>query len=486
MTQAQYPTGYTVPLQQAALGVAQHQQRTAGYLNNQGQCTNAPMIQLPQSREHTRAHAHAPMQNPSMYAGPFPTAPPRWSNAAHTRAQGYSCDNSGPITYARRVKMQACQQQPYTSPLHATGGHPGHIPFGPSSSGDRSFLPCFSTPFIANAPLELAPLSAGSRSVADGPTHVSTIDPQVLPEFALPFPENNSLRCPSGLSAIDDMGFRAGEPLDLYHSTKRDGTECHTEVLLPPSHGPRVSSRPTPVEVFSSADNPPSRVPPSIESAGVTIYGQISSSEAARTSSDANVCSTNGKPASPNRKIGPDRSDRSLVMRKMKPYQRPAPSAARKTRLIPHEGNLDRLQQRCMGQGADDGVIRLLGVIFAKEVSLEALTRPFTDADVETEEFGIRPGQVYTALLEHTIEQEGVTPRHICRLCHSNQTWKHSRDVLRHLRRDHFGLAEICGNWYIFNRYSSLAGANVISGDAVAESSTPSLRWHGTPASNLT
>lgn len=73
------------------------------------------------------------------------------------------------------------------------------------------------------------------------------------------------------------------------------------------------------------------------------------------------------------------------------------------------------------------------------------LTRSLTDAEVETKELGIVTGRVYTAFLE--LARDG---RYICRLCHRDQTWKYARDAVRHLTRDHFGLAERCGDWYVF------------------------------------
>ena len=108
-----------------------------------------------------------------------------------------------------------------------------------------------------------------------------------------------------------------------------------------------------------------------------------------------------------------------------------------------------RLQQRCRRQGADEGAIELLGKVFTHEVSLEALTRPLTDGEVETKEFGIETGRIYIAFLEAINEEEGVGTYYICRLCNSEQIWKHHKDVVRHLRRDHFGFADVCNQWYV-------------------------------------
>lgn len=166
------------------------------------------------------------------------------------------------------------------------------------------------------------------------------------------------------------------------------------------------------------------------------------------------------EPTSPSRGDEPKNNDKKDKEQEPEPSQGPIPPAARKTRPVKYEGDLARLQQRCREKGADEGVVSLLGKIFADEVSLEALIRPLTDAEVETKEFGIKTGKIYTAFLEYTNE-ESVASRCICRLCHmhSKQTWKHSKDVLRHLRRDHFGLADVCKQWYVSNYSLTAASA---------------------------
>ncbi len=163
-----------------------------------------------------------------------------------------------------------------------------------------------------------------------------------------------------------------------------------------------------------------------------------------------------GVPTSLNQQIGATSSNGNERRQVPKPYQRPTP-AARKNRPITYEGNLVRLQQRCRRQGADEGAIVLLGKVFANEVSLKALTRPLTDAEEETKEFGVGTGRVYIAFLETINEGEGVGTYYVCRLCHSAQIWRHHKDVLRHLRRVHFGLADVCNQWYVSGRSLTLS-----------------------------
>ena len=150
---------------------------------------------------------------------------------------------------------------------------------------------------------------------------------------------------------------------------------------------------------------------------------------------------------------------------------RPIASPTRKTRAVGYTDNVIWLQERCREQGADEGAIEILGRIFVNGINLESVMRPLTDAEVENEEFGIGTGKVYTAFLEPT-NKEGAPPRWICRLCHSAQTWKHSKDVVRHLRRDHFGLADICEQWYVLTHSLTSEGTNVFPGDAATRSFT--------------
>jgi hypothetical protein len=204
---------------------------------------------------------------------------------------------------------------------------------------------------------------------------------------------------------------------------------------------------------FSLADDPYSHVPPYLAHANLTASGVAPNFGAAPGGSNMTVggTSTVDELALFNQHVRPSRTDRTNRGQGSKPYQRPTP-VARKTRPITYEGNLVRLQQRCWGQGTDEGAIGLLGKVFANEVSLGALTRLLTDAEVETKEFGVETGRVYIAFLETVNEEEGVEPRYVCRLCHSERTWKHHKDALRHLRRDHFGLADVCDQWYVFGR----------------------------------
>src|SRR5258706_15725860 len=105
-----------------------------------------------------------------------------------------------------------------------------------------------------------------------------------------------------------------------------------------------------------------------------------------------------------------------------------------------------------------------MGKVFTNEVSLKALTRALTDAEVETKEFGVETGRVYLAFLESINEGEGVGTYYVCRLCHSEQIWRQHKDVLRHLRRDHFGLSYVCKYWDVTCGFLAFFIINILPG----------------------
>ena len=210
----------------------------------------------------------------------------------------------------------------------------------------------------------------------------------------------------------------------------------------------------TPVEAVSPVNDPIFCVSPYFPPAILTAFSDTPNFRPLPSGLCSNIVD---EPTGPSQRVGPKYNDEKYKEQEPEPSQRLIPSAARKTRPVSYEGDVVRLQQRCREKGADESVIPFLGKIFADEVSLEALVRPVTDAEVETKEFGIETGKVYTAFLKYTNETS-VDPRFICRLCHvqSKQTWKNSKDVLRHLRRDHFGLSDVCKQWYVSNHSLAL------------------------------
>jgi len=450
----------------SALSVAPQQHQMAGYPAQQyqspapahwygsgAQPTNAPTSQPPQpSYGHSPTSAgpsysqhanlsHTSTRNPSMYAVPIPNVPSRGGSTQGQEQYYYP----GAAAYSQPT--QAYQQPPYTSPTHATGVYQIDTPAG--SSGSGSGLIAHPTP-----------------PVVSGPIHPNA---SVLPGMRPPFSSAGSKGAPAGYSAtVSTVGSQ-----DL-HRAGSDRNPMSTGLTAPvmdtitggSGENRFASELPTPVVIFSLDDGTFSHVPPYLAQANLTASDEIPNPGAPQGDSNANVgaTSTMTEPTSLDQHIGPIRSNRTNRRQVSKPYQRPT-RAVRKTRPITYEDNLVRLQQRCKRQGADEGAIELLGKVFANEVSLEALTRPLTDAEVHTEEFGVETGRIYTVFLETINEEEGVVSYYVCRLCHTKQIWKNHKDVLRHMRRDHFGLPEVCEQWYVFGRSLTFVSIDMSHGD---------------------
>ena len=459
--------------------VSQQQQGEAHGYESTPQQTNAPVSQLPEvfyghsptyaapvNSSHVHAYPHGLEATPSYFM--YPPLPPavlsQWNSSGGTQSQARDYATTFPQS------IQAYQPQACISPRYPMMGiHPAQTSTGFTSSGSRSILQSDS-PMMSknrstsgNAPPLTGPVSssAGYRATAGGALPVSAAPfPDSITDSILLIPEPDRNRCLSELSAMTNSPhmIRPISPDDFVH-TRRDASWESGEGVSFPHYRPEELSevsilnpaslctlvRPTPAEVISPGDRR-FQVPAPLAQASPATSGQSTDTGAERSRSSGNIRTANGKPTSSNQQLGLNR--RTSLRRGSKPYERPTPCTTHKTRPVPHEPNLERLQQRCRGQGADEIAVGFLPKIFANNgVSLEALVRPFTDAEVETGEFGGKTGNVYTAFLRYTQGEESGPPRHICRLCHSSQTWKHSKDVLRHLRRDHFGLSTICKKW---------------------------------------
>ena len=137
---------------------------------------------------------------------------------------------------------------------------------------------------------------------------------------------------------------------------------------------------------------------------------------------------------------------------------------------VEFESDASKLQQRCSRDGGDPEAMRLVSKVFSEGVSLSALLRQKTAEEVASQAFGQGPGQVYLGFLE-TIQLEisggeGVGLRYRCRLCPDfakATSWKHERDVLRHLRKHHFGLANECEQWCV-NPYTCISLSDCYAG----------------------
>ena len=317
---------------------------------------------------HSFTHAHAP--TPSMYAAPICPVGTQWIRDGSTQTQDQRHFTGSPV---HPQPTQPYQPQPYTLDTHTTGAYQAYTPAAPSCSGAGSVptpAPLTAAGNTPNALLIMRPASSsvGPRGVVGGGLGpVSASASQVLPECNPPFYGGNPIQCPHGPAATDDVPnslrlVRSGEfthpltgdswannqvPLfNLRHPIRLSNTTpCYdrssASMLAPASYVlPSVPPRPTPAEVFSLVDDPSFHEPLSVIQANLTTSDQIANSGAERSGSDSDKSSS-----SFSRKIGPDRRD--STRRGSKPYQCTTPSAARKTRPIMYEGDLEQLQQRC-------------------------------------------------------------------------------------------------------------------------------------------
>ena len=441
------------------LSLAQQQQQIAGYPTQQyqgrnqahwyGSCAQSTNALLSQPSQPTygysstsagpvyshHAHcAHAPTRTAPTYAAPIPIAPSQWTCRGGTQGQEQYYYTGG-AAYSH--PMQAYQLSPYALPTHATGTYQ---PPGSASSGPRPIVrptpPMISGPIPPSAvvPLVSRPRSSSgeSKSAAAGPSAaVSTVSTQV------PRDDSSNQGQEYSLGPVSHPQLVQTQPYSQQPYTYTSATYA------------------TPTEVVPLVNEPSSHISTQSPQPNLTASGVDPNSGAGPSSSNINIsgASTIGEPTSSNQQSRRERTQEA------KPFKRPAPTS--RTRPTTYQGDLRQLQQRCRSQGADDGAIRILGKIFADKVSLEALKRPLTDAEAETKEFGIKAGMVYTALLKHPDEEnDGYT----CRLCHSGQTWKHHRDVLRHLRRDHFGISDDCDQWYVSIHPLMVASVDILLG----------------------
>ena len=120
----------------------------------------------------------------------------------------------------------------------------------------------------------------------------------------------------------------------------------------------------------------------------------------------------------------------------------------RKTRRPPaaYSPDITVVAESCRADGGEEHAIALLPDIFSNEITEKMLTRKLTREEARKRHNGAS-GQVYRMLLRS--DEAG---RFHCRLCSvgTNQNgWKHARDVLRHLKRDHFGLVHVCQRWLV-------------------------------------
>ena len=124
---------------------------------------------------------------------------------------------------------------------------------------------------------------------------------------------------------------------------------------------------------------------------------------------------------------------------KMSFRKRPRPAAE-------YTPDIQLVQARCLAEGGEPEAVNLLPSIFTDDISAKALTRRMTRDEAHEYNHGA-PGQIFLVALR--VDED---KRYHCRLCAINANergWGRAKDVLRHLKRDHFGLGTRCDRWLV-------------------------------------
>jgi hypothetical protein len=155
-----------------------------------------------------------------------------------------------------------------------------------------------------------------------------------------------------------------------------------------------------------------------------------------------------------------DKGNRDTTKAAYHPYQRPSANyGRRKSPTVTHEPDVSKLQARCLHEGGDPKVVELLPRVFCDGVTLDALMRLQTRNEVAQEVFGVEPGPVYLAFLEKQKDGESIAGRYCCLLCprDAGLWWRHHRDALRHLKKEHFGTGHSCHEWCVVSSLSAIS-----------------------------
>ncbi len=100
----------------------------------------------------------------------------------------------------------------------------------------------------------------------------------------------------------------------------------------------------------------------------------------------------------------------------------------------------------CMERGDSNFATDWILIVFEYEVTVDALSRVFTPQEITAMNFagGFEPRQVYDGFLTKDGDY------YECGLCKKDKKtyWKAKKSAPRHLRKFHFGLADVCEIWY--------------------------------------
>jgi len=135
-------------------------------------------------------------------------------------------------------------------------------------------------------------------------------------------------------------------------------------------------------------------------------------------------------------------SQRAPLVEKGRCYDRPGKKPA--TDLEPNPIKL--YETICKERGGNNFATDWVLVVFKYGVSKDSLHRALKPGEVATMNFtgGFKPRQAYDGFVTK------IKDRYECGLCREDKKthWKTKKDAPRHLRKFHFGLADVCKVWY--------------------------------------
>ena len=104
-----------------------------------------------------------------------------------------------------------------------------------------------------------------------------------------------------------------------------------------------------------------------------------------------------------------------------------------------------KLEESCRQAGGSPFAVEWIISTFKYGVTAEALLRVLKRKEIDEMNFpgGFEPHQAYDGFISK------VGERYECGLCmEGNRTrWKNRKDAPRHLRKFHFGIADVCNTW---------------------------------------
>ena len=120
----------------------------------------------------------------------------------------------------------------------------------------------------------------------------------------------------------------------------------------------------------------------------------------------------------------------------------------------PFQPDTLKLEEFCRQFGGRTFAVDWIVPTFKYGVSTEALHRVLKRKEIDEMKFpgGFEPYQAYDGFISK------ISERYECGLCkEGNRTrWKNKKDAPRHLRKFHFGLADVCNDWCVKRRRLSL------------------------------